>query len=87
MAIKTINGPIDVTEAGFIAPHEHIFIDISNSFLSVPSFIPTPLSEIEISTWFCSEITDTFIFPPGFVNLIALEIRFLKIVLIIFKSA
>ena len=30
MSIMTLNGPIDRNEAGIIAPHEHVFIDITN---------------------------------------------------------
>jgi len=59
----------------FAVPTDIIFADILNSFWSVSSFIPTPLSEIDISTWFCSWIAKIFISPSGFVNLIAFEIE------------
>jgi len=32
MAIMTLSGPVDGDAAGFIAPHEHILIDITNQF-------------------------------------------------------
>lgn len=38
MSIQTVFGPIEESQAGFIAPHEHIMIDISHQFI-VPDAI------------------------------------------------
>ncbi|NQT58183.1 MAG: hypothetical protein HQ557_04285 [Bacteroidetes bacterium] len=49
MSIKTITGPIDEKEAGFIAPHEHIFIDISHQFITPDAISKRRLAKEKVS--------------------------------------
>jgi len=49
MNIKTITGLIDEKEAGFIAPHEHIFIDISHQFITPDAISKRRLAKEKVS--------------------------------------
>ena len=59
-------------------------LKIADSLLGV---IPTPLSETEICNSLLISMAFTLIFDPLYENFMAFDIRFLKIVSIIFLSA
>lgn len=49
MAIMTLSGPVDGEKAGFIAPHEHVFIDITHQFITPDAISKRKLAKEDVS--------------------------------------